>query len=138
MVPGAQHEEDERVENREADTDGGLQPSPPPGSNTVSTPLPQLLSPASTVLEKTLDELIATLLRDPASSPAMSKLMGTHSPAHQTDFQIMMNNISKMLSRGLAQTASQITSTIQADLQNLGTRIKDIEQKTDQTVARTN
>lgn len=40
-----------------------------------------------------------------------------------------MTDFSKMLSRGLAQTATKITSTIQADLHNLGTRIDAIEQK---------
>lgn len=53
------------------------------------------------------------------------------------DFHIMMNTFSKMLSRGLAQTASQITSTIQVDLQNLGNRIETIEHKTEQTISRT-
>lgn len=46
-----------------------------------------------------------------------------------------METFSKMLCRGLAQTASQITSIIQADLHHLGARIEAIEAKTDQTVA---
>lgn len=66
---------------------------------------------------------------DPTDSPAVSELLGTHSPGDPMDFHIMMNTCFKMLSRGLAQMASQITSTIQADLQNLGTRIEAIEKK---------
>lgn len=43
-----------------------------------------------------------------------------------------------MLSRGLAQAATQIASAMQADLHNLGARIEAIEQKADHTAARTN
>lgn len=43
-----------------------------------------------------------------------------------------------MLSRGLAQTATQITSTIQADIHNLGSRIEAIEQKVEHTLATAN
>lgn len=45
---------------------------------------------------------------------------------------------SKMLARGLSQTATQITSTIQADLHNQGARIEAIEQKVELTVAKAN
>ncbi|XP_073479900.1 olfactory receptor 1496-like [Aquarana catesbeiana] len=42
------------------------------------------------------------------------------------------------LDRGLSQTATQINSAIQTDMQNLGARIEAIELKTDHTVARVN
>lgn len=94
MAPGAQHKEGDRGEDMEEGTNRGPQTTTP-GPNNVSTILPQLLSPASppSLLKRTLHELITTPLRD-------------HTDNCYTD----------MLSRGLAQTAPQITSTIQADL----------------------
>lgn len=54
------------------------------------------------------------------------------------DFPAMMAAFSKMLSRGLAQTAAQITASIYADLQQIGIRIEVIGKKADQSVARIN
>lgn len=56
-----------------------------------------------------------------------------HSPA---DLPAMMAAFSNMLSRGLSQTAAQITSATHADLQNIGVWIEHIEKKTDQSAAR--
>lgn len=46
--------------------------------------------------------------------------------------------MSELLDRGLAQKANKITSDIRADFQNLGSRMKAIEQKLDITVSRAN
>lgn len=43
-----------------------------------------------------------------------------------------------MLTRDLAQTPAQISSTIQADFHHLGARIEAIEMKAYQTIDRTN
>lgn len=55
-----------------------------------------------------------------------------------SDFPSLMAAFSKMLSRGLAHTASQITSTIHVEIQHLGSRIDSSGKKADQTIARTN
>lgn len=59
-------------------------------------------------------------------------------PPTPTDFPSMMSAFSKMLPRGLALNAARITSSIHADLQQLGTRIEYIERKADQSAARIN
>lgn len=43
-----------------------------------------------------------------------------------------------MLSKGLSHTATQITASIHADLQQIGARIEVIEQKSDQAILRIN
>lgn len=60
------------------------------------------------------------------------------SPTGPLDFATMMDAFSKMVSRGLAQTASQITSIIQANLAKFRLRIKVTEQKVEQTISTVN
>lgn len=55
-----------------------------------------------------------------------------------TDFPSMMAAFSKMLTRGLSHNAAQITASIHADLQQIGSRIEVIEQKSDQAALRIN
>lgn len=52
-------------------------------------------------------------------------------PLTPTDFLSMMTAFSKMLARGLSQTAAQITVAIHADLRQIGTRTEVIEKKAD-------
>lgn len=69
-----------------------------------------------------------------ASSPLASPI--TH--GHLTDMTQLLHSFSEMLAAGLAQNASQITSSIKADLKSLGSCMDAIELAVDSSTARTN
>lgn len=68
----------------------------------------------------------------------MSAMLSPLSPASTLDITTLMDSFSKMLSRGLDKMASQTTSAIQADLQNLGSMIEATEKKVEKTISRAN
>lgn len=105
----------------------------------VSNPQVPFLSPASTesLLGRFQGDSPLTPMEDFTEAPFhQGPLLGAL-PSTPTDFASLMQTFSTMLSRGLAQNASHITSIIQADLQHLGARIEAVESKTDQAVAMT-
>lgn len=75
-------------------------------------------------------------MEDVAASPEVFRASNCSQPPTPGDLSSMMTTFSTILSKGLAITAAQITSMIQAH--NLGARIEIIEMKADQTIARTN
>lgn len=99
-----------------------------------------MLSSASTesLISRTLDELLLTPMEDVTTSPGEFRDPNRGLPTTPRDVSSIMTTFSKMLTRGLAQTAAQITSTIQPDLHQLGARIEAIEMKADHKIARTN
>lgn len=137
----AQGEEEESI----ADQNTGPGPAPlmeqRPDPGTVSNILlfPITQSPTEALTERALSDLHSTPMRDfLLSSPDTGSIMPQFSPHTAIDLPALMTAFSAMLSTGLAQTATQITSTIQADLQQLGARIDVIEKKSDQANGRIN
>lgn len=122
------------TEDSIADQDVAL-PNP---QGTVSLTHMMTPSPASTVslIGRSVEGLLMTPMSDPLSCLDVCDSEAYICPLTPTDFPSMMTAFSNLLSRGLAQYAAQITSSIHADLQHLGTRIELIEKKADQSVAR--
>lgn len=122
MVPAVQQGDGMGGEHFIAKTDSSTQKANTPESPTMSTHSPHVPSPASTesLLERTLDELLMSPMGDIAASPLMPDQSTPHTSANHIDLTSMVATFSKMLSCRLAQTATQITSDIQADLQNHG------------------
>lgn len=110
--------------------------APPPTTNEGP------LSPATTVslLDQTLDGMHKLLSPSGAHPPRPNvSYQETDPPALQPqDITFIFSKFAEMLDRGLAQTASRITSDIKADLQLLGSRIENIENKVDATIDRVN
>lgn len=117
----------------DSDTDSIADPLPSSqdACGILSTPVSNHLSPAAStesLLGRTMEELLGT--------PAIISPVGfatplqafTLTPGHRPDIFHILTEFSEMLANGLAQTAAQITNTIKADLQNLGSHIEAIEQ----------
>lgn len=107
---------------------------------TVSTWHHSTHSPASTesLIRKMMEGLNLTPLSNVLPSPGTPSMGAPGYPLTPSDFPSMMEAFSSMLSKGLAQTVTQITNSIHADLQQIGARIDIIEKKTDQLVAKVN
>lgn len=106
----------------------------------VSNLPPHSASPASTesLLSRTMADILhIPMLQSPFSHTGFQQAYPQLS-ANQNDMVQLQNCFSDMLRAGLAQNASQITSSIKADLQSLVARIDVIEQAVDNTAARTN
>lgn len=103
-------------------------------------PLPQITSPTST--ESLLGGMGAGYLSTPMTDPHTGMILAvTEASANipaPTDLPSMMEAFTHLLSKSLAQNAVHITSSIHADLQQLGQRIDTIEQKADQAASRIN
>lgn len=135
MAPIMLHEADAVEEDMEAGTESS--PHTAPAVSTHGAPVPSPVSTES-LIERTLDKLLLTPLGDMGRSPSLSAGQALTSAVTPIDLSSFLATFSKMLARGLAQIATQITSTIQADLQNLGTGIETIEQKAEHMIARAN
>lgn len=111
-----------------------------PAGPTVSTFSLGCLSPTSTesLISRTLDDMPLSPMGDPTASPGGGEAYLRGIPSSPQDFSSMISTFATMLSRGLSQTANQITTAIQADLPQLGARIEIIENKSDQTITRVN
>lgn len=106
------------------------------GNAAVSTPHLAILSLASTesLIGRSMGDFHLTPMSDLLATPDTSDI-GNHTTPHSpADLPAFSN----MLSRGLTQTAAQMTSAIHADLQHIGAQIEHIENKTDQSTARIN
>lgn len=132
-----------RGRNADAEADESIadqDTAPPSTSGTVNLSHMVAPSPTSTesLLGTSMDGLPMTPMHDPLTGLVNCE-GGTCSTALiSTDFPTMMTAFSQMLSKSLALNAAQITSSIHADLQQLGMRIEVIEKKADQSVARIN
>ena len=114
---------------------------PPPRSpGTDFPPLAAAASPSST--ESLLGRMGAGFPTTPMTDPHTGMLLSVCTAQEETpvptDFPSMMNAFSQMLSKSLALNAAQITSSIHADLLQLGMRMDTMEQKADQAVTRIN
>lgn len=102
--------------------------------------MPQDPSPAST------ESLLALHMEDYAlstSGPSLLHLSANPSPGYSVkDITTLQEDLfakfSTILERGLANTAAQITKTIQSDQASLGSRMEVMEDKIDNTVSRNN
>lgn len=68
-------------------------------------------------------------MEDFMATPEAGKAYTQGLPSTPQDFSAMMAMFATMLSRGLTQTANQITTAIHADLQQLVARIETTEFK---------
>ena len=123
-----------------ADPSSPIQHALPLLATPVSTVPPHATSPASTesLISHTMADMLNTpMLQSPLSHAGFQMPSPIPQPS-QTDMARLLNCFSDMLAAGLTQTAAQITSSIKADLQNIGVRMDAIEQAVDNTAARTN
>lgn len=140
MVPSMFHEAAAEEEDMDAGTDSSTQSATLLGTPAVSTLSGPVPSPSSTesLIERTLDKLLLTPMGDIDKSPVIHSGLTLPPTVNPTDLTTLMAAFFRMLSRGLAQTATQITSIIQADLHNLCARIEAIEQKAEHTIPSAN
>lgn len=107
---------------------------------TVSTHNHGCMSAASmeSPISRTLDDMLLSPVEDLMASQEACRVHTQGLTSTPQDFSSMMAMFDTMLSKGLSQTANQITTAIQADLQLLCARIETIEIKADQTKSRVN
>lgn len=109
------------------------------GAQSVSIGIPQ--SPCQGYTESLLEKSLGDIMSLPhgacGTDQGETDTAATQAQTCPMDYNSLLSTFTKLLSKGLAQTAMQITSTIQADLHNLGSRIEITEKKLDQSIKRT-
>lgn len=110
------------------------------GASPNTTPLMGPTSPAFTeaLINQTLDELLMSPMTATSLGPSDPLLGAGQLPSQPQDIAFIFTKFVEMLDRCLSQTAAKITSDIKMDLQSLGSRIENIENKMDAMIAQAN